>query len=64
MREVRPLPDTEAASVAAEFVSLARQAVERLGRFRVALSGGSTPRRLYERLADGRRRSPVEWDRA
>ena len=65
MREVRRLPDAEGVSVAAadEFVSLARQAVDRHGRFRVALSGGSTPRRLYELLADGHRRSQVEWDR-
>lgn len=39
----------EAAAV--EFSSLARDAVRACGRFSVALSGGSTPRGLYSRLA-------------
>jgi 6-phosphogluconolactonase len=43
----------ELALVAAErFVDLANDAVRRNGRFTVALSGGATPRALYELLAE------------
>lgn len=40
-------------AAAAEFASLAAQAVAARGRFSVALSGGSTPRGLYSLLASG-----------
>jgi 6-phosphogluconolactonase len=33
------------------------------GRFALALSGGSTPRALYERLAAGPRRDKIPWDK-
>ena len=33
------------------------------GRFRIALSGGSTPKRLYECLAQGSLRERMPWDR-
>jgi 6-phosphogluconolactonase len=36
-------------------------AVQARGRFTIALSGGSTPRALYRRLASG---PPLPWDRA
>jgi 6-phosphogluconolactonase len=64
MSEVRRFADADAVSCAAagEFVELARTAVERQGRFCVALSGGSTPRRLYTLLAKTHRFS-VRWDR-
>ena len=64
MSDVRRFGDGEAVSRAAadEFVELARGAIERHGRFCVALSGGSTPRRLYELLADPPRRPSVPWD--
>jgi 6-phosphogluconolactonase len=63
--EVRRYPDAETLSRAAagDFVELARQAVERRGRFSVALAGGSTPRRLYELLSLPDYRTEVEWDR-
>jgi 6-phosphogluconolactonase len=53
----RRLPDAEAVCRAAaeEFVRLAR------GRFTVALSGGSTPRRLYQLLAEAPFRDQVDW---
>ena len=46
------LPGPEEATLAmAEFVvALAEERVEADGRFALALSGGSTPRRLYELL--------------
>src|SRR5215510_15868361 len=52
--EIRVLPDAQAvAQVAAdEFVRLAREALQRKGRFTVALSGGSTPKTLYSLLAE------------
>ena len=40
-------------AAAAEFARLASDAVHRSGRFTVALSGGSTPRSLYQLLASG-----------
>lgn len=59
--EVRVYPDAAALSVAAaaEVARLAADAVARRGRFTLALSGGSTPRRLYELLAE---RVGVPWE--
>lgn len=52
-REVRVYPDLEALSRAAarDIAAFLREAVAQLGRCRVALAGGRTPRRLYELLA-------------
>lgn len=52
--EARILPGpSELANAAAEEIrSAANDAVETRGVFRIALSGGSTPRRLYARLAE------------
>lgn len=54
--------DTEALVEAAldAFSGLAHAAVEKRGRFTVALAGGSTPRALYARLAQ---RPELPWDR-
>jgi 6-phosphogluconolactonase len=53
MTAVRRFADLEALSGAAadELIELARAAIAARGRFHVALSGGSTPRRLFEVLA-------------
>lgn len=55
----------EARELAAEaadlFVWLAGQAIGRGGRFRVALSGGSTPRALYRALAEPALARRVDW---
>jgi len=40
-------------AAATEFAAVASQAVQRSGRFSVALSGGSTPKSLYSLLASG-----------
>jgi 6-phosphogluconolactonase len=58
------LLDKEALSRAAagQFVALAAQRAQG-GRFTVALSGGSTPRRLFELLASDPFRSQVPWAR-
>jgi 6-phosphogluconolactonase len=48
-------------AAAEEFVRRAGTAVREFGRFRVALSGGSTPRALYARLASGEE-PRLPWD--
>lgn len=66
MRMIRRLPDPEAVSRAAaqDLVELARAAIAERGRFCVALSGGSTPRRMYEILAESPRwAAQVDWRR-
>lgn len=51
------------ARAAAElFVSLSASAIQARGRFRVALSGGGTPRRVYELLATGEFSRRIDWD--
>jgi 6-phosphogluconolactonase len=58
-------PDLETLSKAAAFgfVRWAGEAVAARGRFTVALSGGSTPKRLYELLAAAPSRSQIDWGR-
>ena len=48
-------------AAAETFVNLADQAVRARGRFSVALSGGGTPRRMYELLASNPLRGRVRW---
>jgi 6-phosphogluconolactonase len=56
-------PEALARAAAEQFVRSAAVAVQRSGRFSVALAGGSTPRRLYELLAeDGAFRNGVRWE--
>ena len=65
MPELHVLPTTEAAAQAkAQFVvALAKECLTRHGRFTIALSGGSTPRRLYEVLASPPYSENMAWDR-
>jgi 6-phosphogluconolactonase len=44
------------------FVDEAAEAIRERGRFRIALSGGSTPRRVYELLATPAFNSRVDWN--
>jgi 6-phosphogluconolactonase len=62
---VRVFADAEALSEAAahEFVRCAREATAARGCFTVALSGGSTPRRLYQFLAEEPFRGQMDWSR-
>jgi 6-phosphogluconolactonase len=54
----------QVASAAAElFVDIAAQSISARGRFRAALSGGSTPRGVYELLAADRFSRRVDWNR-
>jgi len=50
-------------AAARELVELARAAIAERGRFCVALSGGSTPRRLYEILGAAPRWAELDWRR-
>ncbi len=61
--ELRLYPDSEALSEAAAGVwtASAARAVAQRGRFTVALSGGSTPRRLYELLAIPKWQERTDW---
>jgi 6-phosphogluconolactonase len=61
--DVRVFDDAESVARAAaeEFVALSREAVGGRGAFSVALSGGTTPRRVYELLASDEYGARVEW---
>lgn len=48
-------------ALADRFVQLAQAAVETTGRFTVALSGGSTPKALYELLASDSYKNKISW---
>jgi len=60
---IRVFNDYETLSLAAAemFVDLAAQAIKSHGRFSVAISGGSTPHRLYEILATDLFQEKVYW---
>jgi len=60
---VFPTADAVLEALAAYFLTAATQAVAARGRFTVALSGGSSPKKLYELLASDAYRSQVEWDK-
>lgn len=62
--EIRVLttPQELFAAAAEEVVRLANQAVTERGRFTIALSGGSTPKSLYNLLATNAR-TTLPWDR-
>jgi 6-phosphogluconolactonase len=47
---------------AEQIIQAAREAIERRGRFTVALPGGSTPEKTYERLAQPTCSSRVNWE--
>jgi 6-phosphogluconolactonase len=55
--------DEAAAEAAQDFVERAAQAVRDQSRFVVALSGGSTPARLYQLLVSPQWRDEVDWTR-
>jgi 6-phosphogluconolactonase len=59
-----PDADALAAEAADRFVQLAQEAIAERGRFTVALSGGSTPEKLYALLVGPERRQRVAWDKA
>jgi 6-phosphogluconolactonase len=48
-------------NLAAYFVNIARQAIAEKGKCSVALSGGNSPKKLYEILSSPRFKEQVEW---
>lgn len=50
--------DALSATAALRIAEIAAQAIARRGVFRIALAGGETPRRCYERLGD----MPIDWE--
>lgn len=64
-RIVQVFPDAEAISyhAALEFVRCSRESQAQRGTFTVALSGGSTPQRLFRLLAESPFRGQVDWKR-
>ena len=68
MTQPKTRPIVQVAEDAAALAELAAdwllaQAVQKSGIFSVALSGGSTPRRLYQLLASSPRRNSFPWER-
>ena len=65
MTRFRVLTDASAVAEATadRFVATARGAIESNGVFRVALSGGSTPRAAYPLILEPARRDTVDWSR-
>jgi 6-phosphogluconolactonase len=63
--ELEVLPDAQllADAAAHRFVVAANAAIQRRGEFTVALSGGSTPRSVYTRLATEPLVSSLDWSR-
>ena len=63
--DLRQFPDLDALNYAAaqRWVQLAEAAIIARGKFHAALSGGSTPRALYRRLASPEFANRVAWDR-
>jgi 6-phosphogluconolactonase len=61
-RQVRLFPDLEALSeeAAREIVRIARECLAARGRFSIALSGGNTPKRTHQLLAE-RHRGEIDW---
>ena len=54
-------PEDVCQAAAREFVRLAAESIAVRGKFTVALSGGSTPKRLYGMLAESPLREQVNW---
>jgi 6-phosphogluconolactonase len=55
-------PDEVVDALAAYFVKVANESITAEGKFSVALSGGSSPKKLYELLASPAYKSKVDWD--
>lgn len=58
---VKPDPALVCAAIADRFIAAATEAIAERGIFRVALSGGSTPRTVYPLLLEPGRRDLVDW---
>jgi 6-phosphogluconolactonase len=54
-------PEEVARAAARRIVELAKESIDARGAFSLALSGGSTPRRIYELLAGEEFRERIDW---
>ena len=61
MLHVSKDPDTLLTALANFVVARAKVCIEQSGRFTIALSGGSSPKRLYELLASDAYRKRIDW---
>lgn len=61
---IYPTPDEVVHHLADYFVQVANEAIAARGRFSVALSGGGSPKKLFELLASDAFRGRVEWQKA
>lgn len=63
--EIKVLPDPAALAVEAaeRFTQMAEQSIQQHGRFTVALSGGHTPEKMFQLLAQEPYRSRVQWEK-
>jgi 6-phosphogluconolactonase len=59
--KVLPTPDAVAREAADRIVRIADESIAKSGRFTIALSGGSTPKALYEMLAREPYKSGIDW---
>ncbi len=64
MHDIEIFPDSQALTIAALelFLSLGNQAIKSKGSFSVALSGGSTPKALYQQLGDSKNQNMLAWE--
>lgn len=62
---IEVFPDAAAvcAAMADRFVTSAAAAIDERGTFRVAMSGGGTPKTVYPMILEPRRRDTVDWSR-
>ncbi len=58
-----PTADEVLTALAAYFVEVANEAINARGKFAVALSGGSSPKKLYELLASPAFKDQVAWEK-
>src|SRR5688572_31162523 len=61
MLHVSTDPDTLLTALADFVVARAKFCIERSGSFTIALSGGSSPKRLYELLASDAYHNSIDW---
>ena len=64
MRNVKVFQDLSKLSrhAAEQFIKIGQRAIKSSGRFTVALAGGSTPKTLYQLLADEEFRDQIDWE--
>ncbi len=64
-RDIMVLPDSEALILfsAEHFTTVAQEAIQKHGGFSVALSGGSTPKAIFEKVTASPFRERIDWSK-